>query len=58
MTTSTLDREYAFRAAEIAVAAVGFQFGLARLLAHAVESGTRREDRELVPQPRAATPAS
>ena len=53
MTTTTLDRhEYAVRAAEIAVAAVGFQYGLARLLARAVESGTRMEDRQLVPQPR------
>jgi hypothetical protein len=38
--------------AEIAVAAVGFQYGLARLLARAVESGTRLEDRQLVPAPR------
>jgi hypothetical protein len=52
MTTSTLDRQHTVHLAEIAVAAVGFQYGLARLLARAVESGTRLEDRQLVPAPR------
>ena len=52
MTTSTLDRQSTLRAAEIAVAAIGFQYGLARLLAHAVESATRLEDRQLVPPQR------
>ena len=53
MTTSRLDRhDHAVHAAEIAVAAAGFQYGLARLLARAVERGTRLEDRQLVAHPR------
>lgn len=51
MTTSPVDRS-AVVAAEIAVAAVGFQLGLARLLARAVEAATRSEDRQLVPAQR------
>jgi hypothetical protein len=52
MTATTLDRHATLHLAEIAVAAAGFQYGLARLLARAVEAGTRVEDRQLVPAPR------
>jgi hypothetical protein len=52
VTTRTLDRQHTVHLAEIAVAAAGFQYGLARLLARAVESGTHLEDRQLVPRPR------
>lgn len=52
VTTRTLDRQSTVHLAEIAVAAAGFQYGLARLLARAVESGTDLEDRQLVPRPR------
>lgn len=51
MPSSTLDRQHTVHLAEIAFAAVCFQYGLARLLARAVESGTRLEDRQLVPAP-------
>ncbi len=57
MTTTTYDRQrFAVRASELAAAAA-FQYGLARLLAHAVEVGTRTEDRQLVPGQRPAPDA-
>lgn len=47
MTTSTLDRPTAVHTAELLVAAVGLQYGLAHLLARAVEAATRAEERDL-----------
>ncbi|MCW2678834.1 MAG: hypothetical protein JWM62_235 [Frankiales bacterium] len=47
MTTSTLHRhQRAVHATELAAVAVAFQSGLAGLLAHAVLSGHRLEERE------------
>jgi hypothetical protein len=58
VTTPALDRSHTVHLAEMAVAAVGLQYGLARLLARAVEAGTRSEDRHAVPHQRPGSGAA